>query len=300
MLDSRLVYVVAVAKSGSFTRAANAVGVTQSAITRSIADLESEIGYTVFYRESRGVALTERGGEFVKRASRLLEDARELLKGDALNGDPYTGILRVGVCPSSLEWVLTDCEIQMLQRHPGIRFDVTSSSFETIVRQLQYGVLDVAIGFRAAFTDWADLQIEPLGSFDAGLFVRKGHPILDRSVISERDLACFDFVSPSESKPYGEIIHNLYEQAGRDWQAHVHRIDFFPAVRRLVAHSDAIGIVTTALARTAGFDRRFTLLKGVDIFPPAAICCAVRARWEPKAATRAFIAVMKRTWAATA
>ena len=55
MLDRRLLYVVATAKYGSFTAAAEKVGVTQSAITKSIGDLERQIGYLLFNRTARGV-----------------------------------------------------------------------------------------------------------------------------------------------------------------------------------------------------------------------------------------------------
>lgn len=92
MLDSRLHYVVAVARSGTFTAASQAIGLTQLAITKSVADLEREIGYAIFFRTSRGVILTENGRDFIDRAARLLEDARELLKGSLQRNDPFAGI----------------------------------------------------------------------------------------------------------------------------------------------------------------------------------------------------------------
>lgn len=294
MLDSRLKYLVAVARCGSFTAAAEAAGVTQSAITRSIADLEKEIGYAIFYRTSRGVILTENGGDFVTRVARLLEDARDLLKGPQAGSSPYSGVLRIGVCPASLEWGLVQPLVELLGKHGGIRYDISSSSFETIVQHLRSGALDVAIGYDAAFSEWSDLRREPMGSLDVALFVRKGHPLLEKERITKKDLADFDLVSPSESRPYGEIIRDIYESQGIDWHTKVHRADFFPIVRRIVEKSDAIGIVTASYASTPSFRSHFSLLSGIDLFPVAPLCCAVRVRWEPKAATRAFISIVKR------
>jgi DNA-binding transcriptional LysR family regulator len=294
MLDSRLNYLVAVARHGSFTAAAQAAGVTQSAITRSIADLEKEIGYSIFYRTSRGVILTEQGGDFVTRVGRLLEDARDLMKGGSVNNDPYSGVLRIGVCPASLEWWLIEPLVELLSKHHGVRYDISSSSFETIVQHLRSGALDVAVGFDAAFSEWSDLRRESMGSLKSTLFVRKGHPLLEKKEVVRQDLADYDFVAPSESRPYGEIIRHLYESQGVDWNGRVHRADFFPTARRIVERSDAMGIVALSHAASEQFLSRFVPISSIDLFPVAPLCCAVRMRWQPKPATRAFISMVKR------
>ncbi|MFN6935087.1 MAG: LysR family transcriptional regulator, partial [Tsuneonella sp.] len=68
MLDSRLKHAVAVGQLRSFSRAADAVGVTQSAVTKSVAELERHLGYSLFHRTSRGAMPTEEGREFIDRA----------------------------------------------------------------------------------------------------------------------------------------------------------------------------------------------------------------------------------------
>ena len=296
MLDSRLNYLVAVARAGSFTAAAQAAGVTQSAITKSIADLEKEIGYAIFYRTSRGVILTEKGGDFVTRVGRLLEDARELLQRAPTNSDPFAGVLRIGVCPASLEWLLVEPLVELLGRHRSIRYDISSAGFETIAQHLRSGAIDVAVGFDAAFSEWSDLRREPAGALSTTLFVRKGHPLAAKESVTERDLADYDFVTPSAARTFNEIVRSLYERHGIDWRRHVHRVDYFPAVRRLVEESDAIGVVGMSYAGTDKFAQRFKAISGVDLFPDGPLCCAVRARWEPKAAARAFISIVRRSF----
>ena len=294
MLEARYSYVVAVAQRGSFTAAAQVVGVTQSALTRSVSDLEKQIGYAIFHRTARGVTLTERGQDFVTRVSRLLEDARDLMDDRRDRRDPYSGVLRIGVCPASLEWWVVDSLGEMLGKHGAIRFELSSSNFETIAQHLRSGALDVAVGFDAAFSHWSDLRREPMGALKSALFVRNGHPLLAKETLAKADLAKYDFVAPSESRPYGEVIRNLYEGQGIDWRDRVHRADFFPAVRKIIERSDAIGVVALSHARMDPFVRRFSLLSDVDLFPIAPLCCAVRLRWEQKAAARAFIKIIKR------
>ena len=292
MLDPRLSYAVAVARMASFTKAAELVGVTQSAITKSIADLERELGYSLFYRTSRVTLLTDEGRAFIERAARLLEDARELFSSVA-TADPYSGVLRIGVCPASLEWLLVDPLARLLQRHNQIRFEVIGGNFEVISLQLRGGALDVAVGFDEAFADWKDVTREPIAPLEATLFVRSGHPILALPKIQRSDLSNYAIVSPSDSRPYGAVIRAIYEEQDKVTNQYLHVIDYFPIVRQLVATSDAIGVVATDTLQSPAVDPRFAMLENVTLFQKQPLCCALRARWEPKPSVRAFLSVMK-------
>jgi DNA-binding transcriptional LysR family regulator len=293
MLDPRLNHIVAVARCGSFTAAAQAIGVTQSAVTKGVADMERQLGYAIFHRTARGALLTEKGSDFVERASRLLDDARELLEGSSSNSDPYAGVLRIGVAPGSLEWRLMNPLTNLLYRYPNIRFEVSGASFERMVQLLRNGAVDVAIGFDAAFAEWPDLRREPVPELETTLFVRKGHPALDSVPATLADLAQYDIVSPSDSRPFGSTIRDIYESQGVEWQKRVHIIDYFPTVRRIVASSNTIGVVSLRHAASATFKRDFAVLDHLAPFEPAKMCCAVRARWEAKPAVRAFIAAVQ-------
>lgn len=291
MLDPRLRHVVAVAREGSFTAAAAAVGVSQPAVTKSIADLEREVGYAIFYRTAGGAVPTEEGRTFIERTIRVLDDVRELLRTPLKYSDPYAGTLRIGVCPAPLEWQLVETLDALLHQHPSIRLDVSGGSFERVVHQLHNNAIDIAVGFDEAFAGWPELARKPIGALQSTLFVRKAHPLLQRQVSLDA-LAEFDFLSPSESKPYGDAIRKIYDHVGVSWQKKVHVMDYFPATARLVKHSDAIAMVNRAYARSESFLRSFATLEHPDFFPPSPLCCAFRARREPTPASRAFIATI--------
>jgi len=154
--------------------------------------------------------------------------------------------------------------------------------------------MGVAVGFEAAFREWPDLNREPIAAFVPALFVRAGHPLLARKAISVVDLAAYDFISPSDSRPYGEVIRQMYEAQSVDWRRRLHTVDFFPIVRRLVTTTDAIGVVARNADTAARLGDQFALLDGVKLLTPANMSCATRARWAPQPATKAFIATMKR------
>lgn len=292
MIDPRLNHAVAIARVGSFTSAAQVVGVTQSAITKSVADLERQLGYQIFHRTSRGAILTEEGREFVDRASRLLDDARALLSGAAIR-DPHAGILRIGVCPPSLEWALVDPLLALLDRYPSVRLDISSSSFERVVQLLRTGGVDVAVGFDASFGDWPDLKRQALPALRTILFVRKQHPILSCEQVTAADLARYDFVAPSDCRPYGGVIRDIYESRGIDWQSRMHVIDCFPIVRRIVSTTNAISAVSIPHSRSSSFRKHFETVETGNIFPVAPLCCATRAGATPAPAVRDFIAAVR-------
>ena len=293
MLDRRFHHVVVLAHTSSFSRAAEKIGLTQSGITRSVADLERELGYALFYRTGRGVTPTERGRDFVERAEQLIEDARTLMSGTDEKGDAFARTLRIGVAPPSLEWRLAEPLAAMIVRHPSLRFEVLGSSAERCVYQLRSGGVDVAFGFEEAFSDWSDLKLEHIGEASPVLYVRKGHPLLEFETVSRSDLARFDCVTPSDSQTFGKTLREMFENEGVSWQRHLHIIDHQTIAQRLVATSDAFALTSEQVATAVGFEERFARLPIADLFTPFPICCATRARWELSRPVLAFLRVMR-------
>ena len=289
MIDRRLQYVISTARYGSFTAAAERVGVTQSAITKSVADLERELGYSIFNRTARGVLLTEEGRTFVERAARLLDEAKDLFRGGAVGTDPYAGVLRIGVCPASLEWLLVDPLATLMARHPGVRLDIVGGTFDRVVQQLRAGAIDVALGYEAAFEDQPDFRREALPPLRTTFFVRQGHPILDCKEVTKAEIAKYELISPSGSSPYDFYWRQIYEESGVDPHERIHVVDYFPIVARLVRNTDAISVVSIHYTQTSIFKGRFATVPFLETLPPSPLCCATRLRVSPRPAVRAFI-----------
>jgi len=289
MIDRRLEYVVSTARFGSFTAAAERVGVSQSAITKSVADLERQLGYSIFNRTSRGVLLTDEGHAFVERAARLLDEAQDLLRRASAGSDPYAGVLRIGVCPASLEWLLVEPLSTLVARHPSIRLDIVGGTFDRVVQQLRAGAIDVALGYEAAFEEQPDFRREALPPLRTTFFVRQGHPILDCAEVTTAEIAKYDLISPSGSSPYDFLWRQIYEESGVDAQDRLHIVDYFPIVARLVLNTDAISVVSIHYTHTRIFKSRFAAVPLLDSLPSSPLCCATRLRWSPRPAVRAFI-----------
>lgn len=292
-MDYRLRNAVAVSRHASFSRAAESLGVTQSAVTKSVADLERQIGFAIFYRTSKGVMPTEQGREFLDRSTRLLSDFAELLNFAERGADPFKGVLRVGIYPASLEWMLTGSLSTLVRKHPSTRIEISTGTSERGLRLLTAGDVDVAFGMSAAFGHLQDVSCSTVGELRTHLFVRRGHPLLELDRISLDDIAKFELVSPSHSAPYSDTARELYESHGLVSADYIHIVDFFPLARRIVAQSNAIGGIADTTLRTSSFLNEFHVLSEPSVFPAISLCCATRARWPLKPAAKALVSLIR-------
>lgn len=298
MIDRSITHVVAVARAGSFTAAAGQLGLSQSAVTRSIADLEKRLGYQIFVRTGRGAVLTEDGCEFVDRASRLLEDAESLFHGPKNRRDPYADVLRLGMCPKTLEWMLVDPLSLVLARHPLMRMHITGGLVERVIQQLRSSAIDVAFGFESDLGDQADFKIFPLPPLSMSMCVRRGHPILELETVTAADMAKYPIVAPTDSRTYSAFVRGIYESQGIDSQSQIHLVDFQPLMTRILASTDAVSFASPKYADES-FDENFVLISYFDPVPAAAVCCAIRTKWEPRPIVREFIKACRETMGLT-
>lgn len=138
-------YVVAVAETASFTRAAERCHVVQSALSHQVARLEKELGARLFERTSRRVRLTTAGEAFLPAARRALEAAERARTDVAAAIGEIRGGLTVGSIPAvaavDLPAVLRDYRL----RHPQVRISLRAGSSEQLVERVREGQLDAAL-----------------------------------------------------------------------------------------------------------------------------------------------------------
>ncbi|AGW89670.1 MULTISPECIES: LysR family transcriptional regulator [Cupriavidus] len=291
-MDARLRQAVAVGRFGSFSKAAEAVGVTQSAVTKSVADLERQLGYPIFHRTSRGVVPTDEGRVFLERALRLLTDAAELL-GPSRLSDPYAGILRVGVFPGRLEWLLAQPLGTLLSQHPSIRLDVTSGTSEQGLRMLEHGDVDIAVGLASAFEGKAQFRCQRIMTIHPCAFVRIGHPALTTGSAPAPRLQGYPIILPSEIWQ-GSTLALLSDSYGVDEAGWFHKIENFALACKVVESTDAVGVVDGTVADTPHFRERFRKLDGLRL-PATPVCCATRESWTPKPAAAELATLLAQT-----
>ncbi len=134
---------VAVADTGSITRAAEVVGRTQSAVSMQMARLEEILGHKLFRREGRGLALTDRGAYLLDRARRLLTLNDEIVAG--FRQPRMAGLVRLGVPDDYAPRFLPPILARFAAAHPNIDVAVVCEPSGGLRRKLEKGQLDLAL-----------------------------------------------------------------------------------------------------------------------------------------------------------
>lgn len=152
----QLRYVVEVAASSSFTRAAERCHVTQSALSHQIAALEREIGQRLFIRSSRSVRATEAGEAFLLHAREAVVAADSAREAAAASEGRVVGTLRLGVIPTVTAVSVPEAIARFRASHPDARVELSVGNSDSLGVRVRQGDLDVALlGLREG--------VEPVG-----------------------------------------------------------------------------------------------------------------------------------------
>ncbi|MFI5894716.1 LysR family transcriptional regulator [Actinoplanes sp. NPDC051513] len=138
-------YVLAVAATGNFTRAAKQCLVVQSALSHQIAALERELGAKLFARTSRRVALTPAGEAFLPAARACLEAADRAAADAAAATGEIRGRLTVGIIPTVTGIDLPRALHDFLRAHPQVRIALRSAGSDDLAAGIRAGEVDVAV-----------------------------------------------------------------------------------------------------------------------------------------------------------
>lgn len=179
-MDMRhLQHAVALADHQTYTRAAKAVGITQSALTRSILALEDRLQLRLFDRGRRGVTVTTNGADFLVEARGIINQVEALERSMAAVANGSAGQLAMGCGPLPAA-LLLDRLISHLARtaqRAKIKADVGGA--EHLVAKLVAGQLDfILLSAGRADIYGANLTVKTIGELPIGALVRHGHPLL--------------------------------------------------------------------------------------------------------------------------
>jgi len=169
----QLQYALAVAKFGSFRKAAQACAIAQPSLSAQIAQLESALGVVLFERLPRGVAVTEAGRAVLERAEQTLLAADDLVDAAERRRDPEGGTLRVGVIPTVAPYLLPEIMPLLRKRYPRMQFLWVEEKTEPLLARLQAGALDA--GIVALDEELGELEHAELGRDPFLLAVPAGH-----------------------------------------------------------------------------------------------------------------------------
>jgi DNA-binding transcriptional LysR family regulator len=190
----QLRYVLAVADTGSFTAAAEAVNVSQSGVSTQVQKLERELGVALFDRSGRRVTLTADGKRMLPAIRESVRALGEIRATAADLRGLLLGSLRVGTV-SGLTWPrLFDALGELHTAHPGLEIRLHEETSENLVGALRHGELDIAV---VAWAQHPPSGLETVTLFDDPLVavVAPAHPWAARRSIRPSELDLVDVIA---------------------------------------------------------------------------------------------------------
>ena len=204
---SQLRYVVAIAETGNFTRAAERTNVTQPSLSQQIINLEQEVGHKLFHRLARKAVLTEAGTVFLDRAKRILFEVENASK--ELSDHPALGRrITVGAIQTFAPYALPTLIARCRQRYPNLEIYVREDFRSQLLRGVLEGELDLAIVSQPVKD--ARLSVEPLLTEPLLLAVSKDHPLASRTRVKVAELAAETFVMLGNASSLTEKIQAYF------------------------------------------------------------------------------------------
>ena len=211
MLLAQLSAFVEVARSGSVSRAADTLFVTQPALTARLQRLEDDLGASLFVRTPRGMRLTEAGDAFLPYAVRALEtlaDGRQLVNAFERGG---AGRLALGAAPAVSTYVLPSLLKRFALGHPRVQMSVRTGHSEEILELVLRERVD--LGLVRALRH-PDIESTPLYEDELVLVVEPGNELAARGRIELAELGDEQLILFDRTSSYTELTNALFRGAG--------------------------------------------------------------------------------------
>lgn len=244
-----LTHFLALAETGSFSRAAEQLHLTQSALSRSIQALEDDLGGPLVERLGKRNELTPLGHTVVTRARRIAHEATELRRGVELLLQGDSGNIRVGLGSGPGVMLMTPWLRHMAENHPRVQASISRGHIDLQVQQLRSRVLDALVVDSRSLVPVPDLLIEPITEMRAGTFCRAGHPLAKRRSVLFKDLLLYPLASTPLSDDVARELVALYGPQADPAQMVTLRCEDVASLLDTMAVTDAIFLGIEAAAR---------------------------------------------------
>jgi Transcriptional regulator len=272
-------YFNAVSEHRSFRRAAIAIGVSQSVISRSIADLEDRIGASLFHRHYWGVSETDAGLRFLFYVRKALSFISEGVSGAASIGRAEEGRVRIGIYSSLATGFLAQLLDSYNRQHSKVSLEIFGGNARELVSAVRSLRLDIA--FVTGKQDWVDCEHEHLWSERIFLALPSNHTLTANQTIEWKSLFG-EFFVVSEEAPGQEVYNHLVRslsEPGRHPNIQVQRVSR-DNLLHLVANGHGLTLVGEPLT-TIKFP-------GVEYRPINGECLPFSAVWSTSNDNPAF------------
>jgi DNA-binding transcriptional LysR family regulator len=214
MEDHRLKSYCLVVEMKSFSRAALAKHMTQSAMSRLVKGIEDELGVKLLLREDKTVTPTPAGRIFYDHAKKLLEGYTRLEQEISTAGSFARGLLRLGSSRTPASHLLAQALYDFSKNHPKLRIDLTIARTEAVLRGLREGRIDIGIVESLGIDE--KYYAETLAEDEIVLIGPENHPLTDKKSVVLHDFMTQPFILPGGGSGTRALVDDFFKTQGID------------------------------------------------------------------------------------
>ena len=241
---------IAMAKASSIRAAARELGLAQPALTRSLRDLEQELGVSLVERQATGIVLTDAGLRFLPRARAAMEELRRGSEEAMQNAGSMKGAVSVGLSSAALLGLMPTAYADFRKACPQIRLRLVEGVFQILEPRLRNGTLDFHVGPRPPQLP-SNYQIELLFRNERCIVGRKDHPL--RQAGSIKTLREAPWIVTGLHERIEEEFEEVFSAIGLQAPASLTQVDSMLAVLVLLTTTDSLVILPRQWADTPLF-----------------------------------------------
>lgn len=283
---------VAISEHGSVRAAARYLGVAQSALTRSMQELERELDVSLLERDAKGVSLTPTGQRFLTRAQTIQSEVRraqeeiEQLRG-GVKGSIYVGLSTVS------QIALFPYAIKAFRaRYPEVALNVLDGLFPSIEQLLKSGTLDCYVGPVLSSSPAPDLLVEKLMDNTRVILCRRGHPLAGAQSLSE--LTSAEWVTTSVTFKPEEELGPLFAQYGLPPPRLALRAHSALMFLTALTTTDLLAPLPIQFAKLSMMGAQLDIIRVKELLPEPPICLVRHSGLLPTPAVEYFCDMIRR------
>lgn len=279
-----------VARLGSVSRAAEALFLSQPAVTLQLKALEAEMGADLFERLGRRLSLSREG-------QTLYELARPLVEGiDGLDAEFRArlrgldaGVLDIAAGSSTILYLLPPLVQAFREQHPEVQLKLHNVTGKDGLAQVRSDAVDLAVGSMLDVPN--DIDYAPVYSFDPMLITPLGHPLADKPEIRLEDLSPFGLILPPRRLTTYRLVDLVFQQRKVPYQVAL-EVGGWEVIKQYVAMGLGISIVT-GICLTEADKSQLAVRSLRDFFPPRSYGVVIRKGKYLSPQARAFVDLVK-------
>jgi len=290
----QLRYFLEILRHANFGRAAEALHITQPALSKSLRTLESELGVKLVERGARGVIATPYGRVLESYAAVAVRELERAVAEIAALAGRGSGMVRIGGSQTFIRYFVPTAMQLLLKQDPGVEIVVQEGLRADVLAALRRGEIDLAMITRRDDEETDDLVLDKLVRDRICIVAADTHPLAGKKGVSLADLARYRWILPNAREPERKLLADWMRSAGLPAPRIVIEGSSSLLMAQLLRGNDQLSYLPRKLMRMVDSYAGLVEIDCALPWPEVEICLAHRRAGVILPAIRAFLATVQK------